>query len=483
LYIKKHFSLLFFSVIFFIIYGLISFVNHYTFRTYALDLGQYNNAIYDYAHFRFNYSESHSAIPSNILGVDHFDLFLVLISPIYWLFGTYTLLVLQSVALIAGGIGIYYLIYKKAGNNRIALLFACLFWSFYGIYTSLAYDYHGNVISAALLPWFVFFFTSRRYLTSLLFFVLIIFCKESMALWMSFVCSGFAWIYRNDKVQRNRMLLFSGTSLIYFVIIIGIVMPLLSGTKEYVHTDYNLFGNNLKEVIINVSTQPIRAFKYLFIEHVPEANPWTKIEFHIFIILSGGFLFFLRPAYLWMMIPIYLTKLYHDRWIVHSVANQYSIEFAPILVLCAYDFVHNKSMVMQKRLSLLLLFLSLAVTIRTFDRTVSFLDKTNILIYKRQHYQPRFDREAATFTFKLIPKNANVSILSNFHPHLAYRDKAYQFPLHSSETEYFLFSNKFDIYPFKKAELDSIKNAFEADKLFELLHTNDSIYLFKKVIQ
>lgn len=38
-------------VVFGIIFSSVSFVNHYNFRTYALDLGLYNNALFDYARF------------------------------------------------------------------------------------------------------------------------------------------------------------------------------------------------------------------------------------------------------------------------------------------------------------------------------------------------------------------------------------------------------------------------------------------------
>ena len=88
------------------IYTLISWVNHYCFRTYTLDLGAYTNALYDYAHFSWNDSTAFKAIPENLLA-DHFDLYLPLFSPLIFIFGTYTLLVVQLVAVLFCGIGGY----------------------------------------------------------------------------------------------------------------------------------------------------------------------------------------------------------------------------------------------------------------------------------------------------------------------------------------------------------------------------------------
>ena len=64
------------NLLFLTIYSLICFVNHANYRTYALDLGAYTRALYDYAHFHASYGEVFRAAPENILS-DHFDLLLM----------------------------------------------------------------------------------------------------------------------------------------------------------------------------------------------------------------------------------------------------------------------------------------------------------------------------------------------------------------------------------------------------------------------
>src|ERR1700739_5017772 len=94
------------NIMFLTIYSLICFVNHNNFRTYALDLGLYTRTLYDYAHFSFSYSEVFKEIPENMLS-DHFDLLLMIFSPLYWVFGNITLLVIQIVAIHTGAYGVY----------------------------------------------------------------------------------------------------------------------------------------------------------------------------------------------------------------------------------------------------------------------------------------------------------------------------------------------------------------------------------------
>ena len=128
-FLKAHKRLIIVIVFFTVIYSLISIVNHYCFRTYALDLGAYTNAMYDYIHFRWNDSTAFLAVSENLLA-DHFDLYLIIFSPLTLIFGTYTLLVIQIIFVLLGGVGIYKyfnLTEKTARYSLIATIYFYLF--------------------------------------------------------------------------------------------------------------------------------------------------------------------------------------------------------------------------------------------------------------------------------------------------------------------------------------------------------------------
>jgi len=88
-------------IIFGLIYSLISIVNHYFFRTYALDLGLYTHALYQYGHFQLADASMIKDNSELLLG-GHFDLYLVIFSPLHYIFGTYTLLIIQIIAILTG---------------------------------------------------------------------------------------------------------------------------------------------------------------------------------------------------------------------------------------------------------------------------------------------------------------------------------------------------------------------------------------------
>jgi len=154
--IKEHWPLIAILIFFALIFCSISIVNHYNFRTYAWDLGIRNNAIFDYAHFRWNEGLLTIFKFDNVLS-DHFQLLPILFSPFYWIFGTYTMLILQIAAILFGGIGIYVYIRKYSGSRNTANLATVHFFSLWGIYSALGFDFHDNVVGAMFVPWFLYF--------------------------------------------------------------------------------------------------------------------------------------------------------------------------------------------------------------------------------------------------------------------------------------------------------------------------------------
>ena len=128
-------------------------------------------------------------LPQNILS-DHFDLYLMIFSPLVLIFGSYTLLIVQIAAVLLGGWGIYKLITLYTDNNLMPLLATATFIFSFGIIQALAFDYHSNVVTAMMLPWLLYFIKKKNFGLSSLFVVLFVIGKENMSLWLFFVAIG-----------------------------------------------------------------------------------------------------------------------------------------------------------------------------------------------------------------------------------------------------------------------------------------------------
>lgn len=446
--------------IFAVLYALVSLVNHYCFRTYTLDLGLYTNALYDYSHFQWNDSTVFKEVPENLLA-DHFDLYLVIFSPLSWIFGSYTLLIVQIAAVLFGGVGIYRYFGIQDVSGRTSKAALIFFLLFFGIFSALSFDYHSNVVAAMLVPWFFYAFRKRNFRVALLWLLAILISKENMSLWTAFIVLGLLCESFRNKEARSFLLLCFGISVGWFLLVTGWIMPALAASGRYAHFDYAVLGKNAGEAIRHLLEHPLDSLKVLFTNHnEKEHGDWVKVEFHVIILVAGGWLLLRKPQYLLMLVPLYFQKLFHDDVAMWGIDQQYAIEFAPILTIGAFNAILSADKLRARKiLTILVLLGGLISTVRVMDHTIAYTQKARIRIYKKAHYEREFNISVVYKKLGLIPENAVVSAQSALLPHLAWRDQIYQFPI-VKNAAFLVYSPKDNPYPldtieFKK-QIDSI---------------------------
>jgi len=473
---------LFISLSFFgLIYSLISFFNHYLFRTYALDLGLYTNALYKYSRLIPADSALFKEINEYLLG-DHFDLYLPLFSPLVYLFGTYTLLIVQIASILAGGYGVYrYFKLINPDNQLIQLVSTLSFLTFFGVFSAISFDYHSNVVAAMLVPWLFFFSKKKNFLVSTIFLLAILIAKENMALWVIFICLGMAVEYWKDKRSLAWLLAFTVFSGIYFMVILNVVMPWIASSGKYNGFSYTSLGQSPWDALSEIIFHPLESFKMLFTNHLdyPYGN-YVKTELHILVLISGLYFLFLKPRYLIMLIPIYFQKMFHDSTHVWGISGQYSIEFAPVLAIGVFTVISEfKNKKIERLMSLMVFIGVLFATVRIMDRTVLYTDKAKIRFYQSRHYNRNYDVKPVYSLLKSIPSDAAVSAQSPFVPHLALRNKIYQFPL-IKDAEYIVISDQEDKFPLKDEKyFTNTKMLLESGE-WEEITQHDVIRILKK---
>lgn len=463
-----------------LVYALISFVNHYCFRTYTLDLGAYTNALYDYAHFSFNDSSTFKAVPENLLA-DHFDLYLPILSPLVYLFGSYTLLVVQLIAVLVGAIGIYRYFDYRFPNTTLKRFALIYFLLFFGIFAAFSFDYHSNVAATMLVPWLLLAFAKRTFRQIAVLTILILIAKENLSLWVIFIGFGLCYMYFRDKQLRYMALGISAFSMLYFVLITGFVMPALSNSGTYPHFHYSVLGHGAGEALVQLLSHPVDSFKLLFVNHTPfPANNGVKAEFWIVTAVCGVFCLIRKPVYLFMLIPVFAQKLYHDNASMWGINQHYAIELAPLLAIGTFEaiaqFQHGK---WKRILSFTAVICSLACSIRVMDNTVAYAEKARIRIYKEAHYNREFPVVQAYTVLNRIPENAVVSAQSAFVPHLAVRESVYQFPI-IRNAEYILLSPVENPYPLTAEQFTHKTDSLLNTSAWRIVTKNNTFILLKK---
>lgn len=425
-----------------VLYCLISLVNHYLFKTYALDLGLYTHFMYEYAHFRRADLFMIDMEPQSALSA-HFDLYLILLSPLVYVFGSYTLLVIQIAAVLFGGYGVYKLILLYTDDDLLPLLAVVSFFFSFGVIHALSYDYHSNVVSAMMLPWMLYCLKKGRFIGASVFAVLLVIGKENLSLWLFFIALGLMWDYRKDKKTLWYLLGCSVFALAYFVVINMVVMPRI-GARGIMRYEY--LGDNYAEIAKNLILNPGETLRILFNNTSTLTRfDGVKGEFYLCALTSGMLLTLLKPNYLLMLIPLIAQKMLATDGMFWGVSFQYSIEFVPILVISSFLVIIRLRKVLWQRVLASALLLSVLLTLfYTIGVPRSFILVDQLCVYQGRHYeQKKFDADYARELIGQIPDDAYVCASSMFVPHLALRDHVEDFAsCKNTDAEYVLITAK-----------------------------------------
>ena len=459
-----------------VLYVLISLVNHYLFKTYALDLGLYNHAMYDFIHFRVDDCSMFKAEPQSILS-DHFDLYLVLLSPLIFVFGSYTLLIVQIVAVLLGGWGIYKLLSLYTDDDWMPVLASAVFFFSFGIIQAIAYDYHSNVLTAMMLPWLLFFLKKRKFGLSTLFVVLFVIGKENMSLWLFFIAIGLMWDYRKDKKTLWHLAAYALFSVAYFLIINMLVMPRLGGNgggfARYAH-----LGDNYVDIAGSLLAQPLEALKMLYINTSGDSKfDGVKEEFYLCTLTTGMLFMVLKPNYLFMLIPLIAQKMLAVDPSFWGISFQYSVEFMPVIVIASFlVLIKLKKQVLRRVLAVSLLLSTVLTTFYTIGVPKSHIWLDQLCVYQGRHYKQKdFDVHYAYEIIEMIPDTASVCAISPFVPHLAMRDEIRNFAnTRNIKTDYVLMTEPY--FEFEREGVLVLKNRDE----YETVATDGTLYLLKR---
>ena len=411
-----------------VLYALISFVNHDLFKTYTLDLGLYTHALYDYAHFRMADCSMFKPVQDSLLS-DHFDLYLMLLSPLVYIFGSYTLLIVQITAVLMGGWGTYKLIRLYTEDEWLPILAATTLFFSFGIIHAVAFDYHSNVLTAMMLPWLLYFIKRKNYGLASLFAVLFVIGKENMSLWLFFIAIGLMWDYRKDKKTLWYLVGYAVFAIAYFFVINMMVMPRL-GSSGGGFARYAYLGDNYAEIAKNLISHPWETIQILFTNTSGKPHyDGIKTEFYLCVLATGMILTLLKPNYFLMLIPLIAQKMLAADPVFWGVSLQYSVEFMPVLVISSFlVIVKLKKRLPQLVFACTLLLSTLLTTFYTIGVPKALIMVDQLCVYQGRHYeQKEFDTQYAYQLIQQIPDDASVCAARMFAPHLALRKEIYDF--------------------------------------------------------
>ncbi len=449
-------------------------LNHYFFRTFAFDYAAYNFAWYDFAHLHSSPCPIYWW-PGDVSFIqDHFSLTLIILSPLYWLFspifGTYSLLIIQTGFVLWGAWGVYKLVKLKTQNELFSILALLLYFLTYGRYASLITDANLEIILSSLIPVFLYFFEKKQFTKATILFIFIIVGRENFSLWFIFIGLYLMLSHWKEPKMRKLSLVYIVSSIIYFIVLFKFLIPAVENpVRPFSLFNYSALGKNPYEALITLLTKPEKTFSLLFVNHLHDIQyNFVKIEFYFVYIFSGGILLFWRPKYLLLFIPVIAQKMYNDAPIRWSIESYYSIEIVtllPIVVFLALNelkfpkFPENYQYRIKKYIGIAIIIAASLITIYKFDinhRTIKWYGVEKNKFYDSRMYSSSFDVKKVYKYLKLIPDTAKVSATGNITPHLAFRKKIYYFPRVDDADYLALLQNKIPYFQNQQQFADDI---------------------------
>ncbi len=473
-----------------IVLGLLSFGNHLCFRTYGLDLGIYTKTLYDFAHLRVNDGTFFLWEPSNQLG-GHFDLYLMLLSPLVYVFGEYTLLIVQLLAVLLGMWGMYRLaicqsdsFHLSPPNYQLSLLAMLMLGLQFGVWHALAFDYHSNVVSAMLLPWLLYYVKRRRVWGVVLLAAAMAIAKETSALWVTFVLAALLFDWWRDRPMRHLLGFTALGCMVYFLVVSLLVMPALGGGGGTGFWRYEWMGGSVGEVARWVFSHPLQAVRDIFIDFTPDADSGRlKVEFFVCALLSGGLIALLKPNYLIMLVPPLTMKMLSKDIGFWGVTYQYNVEIAAVLAVAAATvLVRSYPRVRLVRwVAIASVLLTFGTLLYTTGNPKTGIRKENVRVLDTRHWQQSdFDVKEARRLIKEIPPDASVCATTMFTPHLATRDSVYIFPMGLAYgAEYYLLLRHHWCY--YEGEEDQVASMIADTASYRVLSTDGQLYLLHRI--
>ena len=461
-------------------------MNHYYFRSFVFDYGNYNFAFWDYSHFRIS---SIPTYPGNFLQ-DHYSFLLFYFIPVYWLLnwltGTYTLIIIQNSLIVFAAWYSYKLIRLKSQNLYLTTGVLVYYFLLLGRYSTFACDTNLAVMSACFIPIFIYYFELRKYVVASTIFILSLFSRENIPIWFIFIFIVLIIEHKDNKKAVRLSLAGIIISVLYFILLFKVLIPGVENeAKQFTLFNYSALGPDPGSALKYVVLHPWETVKMFFVNHLDNPNyKWIKVEFYQVYLFSGGFILLTRPKYLIWFIPIVAQKVLNDAPIRWGILTYYSIEVVTLLPLSVFLALSSmKSVRLQNNLTLVIVILTLGTTIYKMDRSHRIVPDSfrpeKEKVYDKRFYQSDYNLRKTHKLLKQIPNDSKVSASEDFFPHLAQRFHIYFFP-EVRDAEYIFFSVFDDYFRISHMENEKIRNEYMNSSEWEIIAEEFPVFLLHK---
>lgn len=438
--------------------------NHVHFGTSGWDLGIFQQTLYQYAH-GFLGPNTVRRVPT--LLADHFEPIMFLLAPFWWIFREWTLLIIQIVAVMLGGAGVFAVIYDKERPKSYGwgLAGMGLFFVHWPLIQAVTFDYHNNVLGAMLLPWLLWCVLQRRWPPLYLLLALFLSTKETSSLFVVLLGTGMLF----QRETRRHGIAVTAVGIFGYVLSVQFFIPLFSG-GIYPHWVYDALGTSSGEALLHLITQPLSSLALLVDQ--PE-----KQDFWEYGLLSGGIFLFRWPRLLLLAVPVAAMKLFSSEPNHWTVWYHYQAELASLTAIA----VIWTCLRLPKRWALAMVSIVLAMNIFIVSKMTISDRYTPFRQMVMTSFSPLKPWQTAAYkAIQRIPQDATVSAQNVLIPHLADRHGIYLFPDYGDAEYILVHTDAYNVWPLDDREAMARQIGDIENNGFHRIFDEQGILLYKR---
>jgi uncharacterized membrane protein len=413
-----------------IAFSILTIVKHYSFRTYAWDLGIFMQVLYTTAFkgalLRYNV-ELHTNPSGSFFGV-HFSPILFFLVPLYRIVPrAETLLVLQSLVIGLGALPTYRIASLTLGSSFAGVAFATIYLLYTPLHSTNWFDFHVEAFFPLFYLYTFYYLITKKYWKALAFMLLGLSTIEfAPILYLGLASYTLIATFLHKRVVRREVLLYTfmvALSMVWFVLAIKVIEffnPLKAGGAVNIGP-WSHFGSSLQEIALSVFTQPLDALMFMITN-----DALSKANYLHFIFVPVLFLSILTPLKLVLLVGSWLIPAFLSSYAGYYGAGQYpALVAAQVFISAIYGLrrlAGNSSQVISKFLVMCLL-INIVIT--------SILSPLGLGAYVWWFAKPIPDihTESLAYVVDVVKKkiNDNESILVQNHvfPYFAHHLAAY----------------------------------------------------------
>lgn len=310
------------SLALFAVYSVYALARQATYLTAGYDLGIFDQAVREYAHF-------HAPIVTlkgagyNIFA-DHFHPIIALAAPLYWVFDSpATLLVVQS-GLIAASVPFVYAFARRRMGSGAALAIAAVYGTGWALQAMVDFDFHEVAWGVPILAATIDALDRRDDRALLISAGLLMLVREDMGV-IVVVIGLLRLLHR----PRRTALWLVGTGAVGYFLVTALVIPAFAPNGQFAYWTFDALGQDLPHALVNIVAHPLRTVR-LFV------TPSIKAETLGFFLVPLALLP-LRSRYALIAFPLLAERFFNSRDHVWTTHFHYNALPWVVLVLAMID--------------------------------------------------------------------------------------------------------------------------------------------------